>query len=114
MWLLLIAAVTALIGGYIGVDRYILHKGTQRSPAPATAANADKSIAVLPFVDMSEKHDQAYFSDGLADQMYGTRSTSRASGCSSSTRRRGDARMMRPRPSTACAQYRYRRISPPS
>jgi serine/threonine-protein kinase len=26
----------------------------------------DKSIAVLPFVDMSEKHDQEYFADGIA------------------------------------------------
>jgi len=40
--------------------------------APATATNsaiADKSIAVLPFVDMSEKHDQEYFSDGLAEEL---------------------------------------------
>jgi TolB-like protein/Flp pilus assembly protein TadD len=30
---------------------------------------ADKSIAVLPFVDMSEKHDQEYFSDGLTEEL---------------------------------------------
>jgi serine/threonine protein kinase/Flp pilus assembly protein TadD len=29
----------------------------------------DKSIAVLPFVDMSEKHDQEYFSDGLSEEL---------------------------------------------
>ncbi len=29
----------------------------------------DKSIAVLPFVDMSEKKDQEYFSDGLAEEL---------------------------------------------
>jgi len=29
----------------------------------------DKSIAVLPFVDMSEKHDQEYFADGMAEEV---------------------------------------------
>ena len=36
----------------------------------ASPAGVDeKSIAVLPFVDMSEKHDQEYFSDGLAEEL---------------------------------------------
>jgi TolB-like protein/DNA-binding winged helix-turn-helix (wHTH) protein/Tfp pilus assembly protein PilF len=30
---------------------------------------SDKSIAVLPFADMSEKKDQEYFSDGLAEEL---------------------------------------------
>src|SRR6266404_8803698 len=38
-----------------------------QSPAPAAAT--DKSIAVLPFLDMSEKHDQEYFSDGLSEEL---------------------------------------------
>jgi|ERR1700733_10799047 len=42
------------------------HKATQ--PAAAVAI-IDKSIAVLPFVDMSEKHDQEYFSDGLSEEL---------------------------------------------
>jgi TolB-like protein len=29
----------------------------------------DKSIAVLPFVDMSEKKDQEYFGDGMAEEI---------------------------------------------
>jgi TolB-like protein/cytochrome c-type biogenesis protein CcmH/NrfG len=33
------------------------------------AAASPKSIAVLPFADMSEKHDQEYFSDGLAEEL---------------------------------------------
>jgi serine/threonine protein kinase/predicted Zn-dependent protease len=39
--------------------------------APVVAAQtvSDKSIAVLPFVDMSEKHDQEYFSDGLSEEL---------------------------------------------
>jgi serine/threonine protein kinase/Tfp pilus assembly protein PilF len=30
---------------------------------------SEKSIAVLPFLDMSEKKDQAYFSDGLSEEL---------------------------------------------
>jgi len=43
------------------------------SSSPAAAAVPvtipEKSIAVLPFVDMSEKKDQEYFSDGLSEEL---------------------------------------------
>jgi TolB-like protein len=39
------------------------------SHAPAVAAIAEKSIAVLPFIDMSEKKDQEYFADGMAEEI---------------------------------------------
>jgi TolB-like protein/Tfp pilus assembly protein PilF len=39
------------------------------APATPTIAISDKSIAVLPFVDMSEKHDQEYFADGMAEEI---------------------------------------------
>ncbi len=35
----------------------------------AAAAAPERSIAVLPFVDLSEKKDQAYFADGLAEEL---------------------------------------------
>jgi len=35
----------------------------------AALATDDRSIAVLPFVDMSEKRDQEYFSDGLSEEL---------------------------------------------
>jgi len=41
----------------------------QDDTAGAAASGAAKSIAVLPFADMSEKHDQEYFSDGLAEEL---------------------------------------------
>jgi TolB-like protein/DNA-binding winged helix-turn-helix (wHTH) protein len=53
----------------------IVHVGSQSSrpaaavPREAAAPAATSSIAVLPFLDLSETHDQAYFSDGLADQL---------------------------------------------
>jgi TolB-like protein/Flp pilus assembly protein TadD len=34
-----------------------------------TAPVTDRSIAVLPFVDMSEKQDQGYFADGMAEEV---------------------------------------------
>jgi TolB-like protein len=41
-----------------------------RSPRHVAPADAiDKSIAVLPFVDMSEAHDQEYFADGMSEQI---------------------------------------------
>src|SRR5437660_4844529 len=45
------------------------------APSPslpaATGAADQKSIAVLPFVDMSEKKDQEYFADGLSEELIG-------------------------------------------
>jgi TolB-like protein len=39
------------------------------SKASVVAPSSDKSIAVLPFVDMSEKKDQEYFGDGMAEEI---------------------------------------------
>ncbi len=39
------------------------------TPAAAPGTPAEKSVAVLPFVDMSEKKDQEYFSDGLSEEL---------------------------------------------
>jgi TolB-like protein len=38
---------------------------------PAPVAIPEKSVAVLPFVDMSEKKDQEYFADGLSEELMG-------------------------------------------
>ena len=42
--------------------------GEQATARPAEA-NAPPSIAVLPFADMSPKHDQEYFADGVAEEI---------------------------------------------
>jgi TolB-like protein/tetratricopeptide (TPR) repeat protein len=39
------------------------------APAAAAVTIPEKSVAVLPFVDMSEKKDQEYFSDGLSEEL---------------------------------------------
>ena len=42
----------------------------QKVTKPAAVANiADTSIAVLPFVDMSEKKDQEHFADRMAEEI---------------------------------------------
>ena len=78
----IIAALSVALAYFI-VDKFWLSKHTDRqvtaaptaltstaaSPATPAAARSDKSIAVLPFVDMSEKHDQEYFSDGLSEEL---------------------------------------------
>ena len=56
--------VLALLAAYLLVDKPLLH-----SHAAVTTPIADKSIAVLPFVDMSEKKDQEYFGDGMAEDI---------------------------------------------
>jgi serine/threonine protein kinase/tetratricopeptide (TPR) repeat protein len=43
--------------------------GTNFSSVYVRRPISDKSIAVLPFVDMSEKKDQGYFSDGLSEEL---------------------------------------------
>jgi TolB-like protein len=37
--------------------------------AVETTRGSEKSIAVLPFVDLSEKRDQEYFADGMAEEL---------------------------------------------
>ena len=41
----------------------------QRASKPGTAVNPMPSIAVLPFDDMSEQGDQAYFCEGIAEEI---------------------------------------------
>ena len=49
------------------------HTASAMLPAAPPTTQADridpKSVAVLPFVDMSEKKDQEYFSDGLSEEL---------------------------------------------
>jgi TolB-like protein/DNA-binding winged helix-turn-helix (wHTH) protein/tetratricopeptide (TPR) repeat protein len=40
-----------------------------RAAAPSQSKFPAKSIAVLPFVDLSEKNDQQYFADGMAEEI---------------------------------------------
>jgi TolB-like protein/DNA-binding winged helix-turn-helix (wHTH) protein len=48
---------------------YFWHRTGQGDMTAENGVVRDKSIAVLPFADMSEKKDQEYFSDGLAEEL---------------------------------------------
>ncbi len=50
-------------------SRQLTRDATSPSIDTASPTIADKSIAVLPFVDMSEKGDQEYFADGMAEEI---------------------------------------------
>jgi TolB-like protein len=72
----LAALVVALLAGwFIARQAGWLHRGSApvASTAPAEAnvpvGATKKSIAVLPFTDLSEKKDQEYFSDGLSEEL---------------------------------------------
>jgi TolB-like protein/DNA-binding winged helix-turn-helix (wHTH) protein len=68
---IVLSVVVALALAYFLADSVWL---SRRVPAdqrmtPAATAFFDKSIAVLPFADMSEKKDQEYFADGLSEEL---------------------------------------------
>jgi TolB-like protein/cytochrome c-type biogenesis protein CcmH/NrfG len=67
--LLLAAAALLIAAGIFALDKFTASRRSADAGNGAPAVQADKSIAVLPFVDMSEKHDQEYFSDGLAEEL---------------------------------------------
>lgn len=74
-----IIALLVLAVAYFAVDKFVLDPA--RDAAMESAAEergrtegivqsfGDKSIAVLPFADLSPDGDQAYFSDGIAEEL---------------------------------------------
>ena len=71
-----LVVVLALALAWFGIDRYVAtgHDAAVASAPPASARPAAApvdaaSIAVLPFVDMSQAGDQEYFSDGLSEEL---------------------------------------------
>ena len=70
-----IIAVLAVALAYFVVDKFWLNKRATSSVSMTDGARSqlptvpEKSVAVLPFVDLSEKHDQEYFADGMAEEV---------------------------------------------
>jgi adenylate cyclase len=77
-WILLAAGLAIFAVALVGVWRSDRAKSEQAAGlaaprqtavTPAVAVISEKSIAVMPFADMSEKHDQGYFADGLSEEL---------------------------------------------
>jgi len=73
-----LSLIAAVALSYFAVNKFWLSKHSALTTSLRTAeiketsttqTVPDKSIAVLPFVDMSEKHDQEYLSDGLSEEL---------------------------------------------
>jgi TolB-like protein len=66
----IIIGVLTVTVGLLLVDRFMLSPRRAASSAASTsAASIPPSIAVLPFLDLSEAKDQEYFSDGLSEEL---------------------------------------------
>ena len=63
-----VAAVLIAVGAAVRVGWHSW-SSSHNAVQPSTVAMVDKSIAVLPFADMSEKKDQEYFGDGMAEEI---------------------------------------------
>ena len=50
-------------------SRMVAPPAVAGAAAPPASSIPEQSVAVLPFVDMSEKKDQEYFSDGLSEEL---------------------------------------------
>src|SRR5678815_1652804 len=74
----MIIAVLALALGYFAFDKFVLAprreaslvEATEKSFAARSAAEVNtRSIAVLPFSDLSQGKDQKYFADGISEEL---------------------------------------------
>jgi len=62
-----IAGAVAVV--IIAAGAWLIARHYWAGPRTIAVAATEKSIVVLSFADMSEKHDQEYFSDGMAEEL---------------------------------------------
>jgi adenylate cyclase len=64
-------AIVSLALSYLVIDHFRRARGDATSANVAGASIGERSIAILPFTDLSENHDQEYFADGLSEELVG-------------------------------------------
>ncbi|MBV8146660.1 MAG: TIR domain-containing protein, partial [Gammaproteobacteria bacterium] len=69
VWPALAALVVVIALAYFGTSRFTHAPAVPSGGRSSSPTKTDGSIAVLPFADMSEKHDQEYLADGLAEEI---------------------------------------------
>ncbi len=65
----LIIAVLVLALGYFAVDKFVLAPRRAAAPNESSSGVSAKSIAVLPFENLSEDKANAYFAEGMQDEI---------------------------------------------
>ena len=69
-WFVLAAlAVIVVAGTALAIRPTLFKSGSQDAPGQHEALARDKSVAVLPFDDMTAEGDHAYLADGIADEL---------------------------------------------
>lgn len=61
--------ILAIAVGFLLVDKFVMHAGTEPSSQEVIVTEVKPSIAVLPFVNMSDDPENEYFSDGLSEEL---------------------------------------------
>ena len=64
-WIIVVLGVAVVL---LLANTFVLHNDNDTSKETALPVPA-KSIAVLPFIDLSPMHDQEYFSDGMSEEI---------------------------------------------
>ncbi|MFZ1217874.1 MAG: tetratricopeptide repeat protein [Chthoniobacterales bacterium] len=65
----MIIAVLVVALGYFAVDKFVLAPRRSPTPGELSSTASSKSIAVLPFENLSSDKENAYFADGIQDEI---------------------------------------------
>ena len=69
VWIAVVVVAAALSLGLFFLGRYSAGRATPQVTEAPTAVNPQKSIAVLPFENLSEEKANAFFADGVQDEI---------------------------------------------